>query len=67
MGRIKTQKVKRITQEILEEYRDQFGEDFQENKEVLNTLIDVPSKKMRNVIAGYITRLVQKEEKFKIH
>ncbi|MBD3202855.1 30S ribosomal protein S17e [Candidatus Woesearchaeota archaeon] len=59
MGRIKTQKIKRATEELIEKHGDKFKKNFKENKEILNELVDVPSKKMRNILAGYITRIVK--------
>ncbi len=62
MGRIKTQLVKSTTEDILEKHRDRFTTDFQENKEKLSEVADLPSKKLRNVIAGYITRRLKRSE-----
>ena len=59
MGRIKTQQVKRATRNILKEYPTDFKEDFNENKKLLNARMNIKSKKLRNVIAGYITRLTK--------
>jgi small subunit ribosomal protein S17e len=61
MGRIKTSKIKRVTKEVMKEY--EFTEDFTQNKEKLNGVITVSSKKLRNIIAGYITRLTKSQEK----
>lgn len=67
MGRIKTILVKRVTKKLVEEHKDEFGEDYDKNKEVLKKYITVRSPKIRNVIAGYTTRLVKqsKEDKQK--
>ena len=62
MGRIKTKKIKRITNELIDRYRDEFKDNFEENKEILMRLADINSKKLRNVIAGYATRLMQVKE-----
>jgi small subunit ribosomal protein S17e len=59
MGRIKTRKVKSVTHELLEMYRDQFTGDFNENKLKINELTTVKSKKLRNIIAGYATRIAK--------
>ena len=61
MGRIKTQLVKRITNKTVECYKDELSKDFATNKKLVNQYIEGPSKKIRNVIAGYITRLMNKE------
>jgi len=62
MGRIKTKKVKRITNELFRKYKDEFKESFDENKKIITKLADINSKKLRNVIAGYVTRLMRVKE-----
>jgi small subunit ribosomal protein S17e len=57
MGRIKTMLVKRTTQELMDKYNEEFTTDFNENKKVLGSKVKIESKKMRNIIAGYATRL----------
>ncbi|MBN1377223.1 30S ribosomal protein S17e [Candidatus Woesearchaeota archaeon] len=57
MGRIKTQLIKRVTKELFSSHKDEFSNDFEENKKLVEKFADVPSKKLRNIIAGYITRL----------
>ncbi|MFH1054142.1 MAG: 30S ribosomal protein S17e [Candidatus Woesearchaeota archaeon] len=57
MGRIKTQLIKRVTHELMHLYKDKFKDNFEENKALVEKYTDVPSKKMRDVIAGYVTRL----------
>lgn len=58
MGRIKTKLIKRITLKLVAEHRDEFKKDFKQNKEIVKEFADIPSKKLRNIIAGYATRLV---------
>ncbi len=58
MGRIKTKQIKRITIQLMELYRDKFKTNFQDNKKIVSEFTEIPSKKMRNVIAGYVTRLM---------
>ncbi|MCD4694479.1 30S ribosomal protein S17e [bacterium] len=62
MGRIKTTLVKTISRELVEKYRENFTKEFEKNKKVVDKYLDVPSKKLRNVITGYVTRLVKKEQ-----
>ena len=62
MGRIKTQLTKRISNKLIKEYGNELKKDFKENKEIVAKLASIPSKKMRNVIAGYVTRLMQTQE-----
>ena len=59
MGRIKTSKNKASAKEIYSKYNPIFGTDFEENKQKLKKVAEIPSKKVRNVIAGYITKLVK--------
>jgi len=62
MGRIKTTLIKRTGKKLFKEHRDEFKSDFEENKKIVEKFADIPSKKLRNVIAGYITRLVKTKE-----
>ena len=41
--------------------KDRFGKDFDLNKKVVIEVAEIQSKKIRNTIAGYITRLVKQE------
>ena len=60
MGRIKTRLVKRVTNELIREHGEEFKKDFDENKAIVSKFAKIPSTKMRNVIAGYVTRLMKK-------
>lgn len=64
MGRIKTALVKRTARALYERYRDEFKEDFDSNKAIVSKYIDV-SKKMRNIITGFIVRLKKQDMKEK--
>ena len=58
MGKVRTEMVKRISIELLDKYPKSFSLVFEENKQFLKEInLDV-SKKLRNKIAGYVTRLV---------
>ena len=60
MGRIKTTFIKQKTKELLAKHGDKVTDDFAANKKVTSQLTDVSSKKLRNTIAGYLTRLKKK-------
>jgi len=62
MGRIKTSFVKNIAKELYEKHAEKFTTSFEENKEIVKQLIGLKSKKLRNVIAGYITSLKKREK-----
>jgi small subunit ribosomal protein S17e len=55
VGRIKTTFVKNIGKELMEKYPEYFSGNFEDNKKVLASLVSFTSRKMRNLIAGYIT------------
>ena len=59
MGRIKTRLVKSITHSLLEEYGDSFSTNYEENKTKVSEYVNVKSKKLRNIIAGYVTRIIK--------
>ena len=56
-------RIKRLSFEALEDHKSEFGEDFAENKKVLNQISIVRSKSLKNEITGYITRLIKKENR----
>jgi len=60
MGRIKTALIKRNAESIYINNKDRFTSDFEANKKTLSEVATVESKKIRNVLAGQITRLVKK-------
>ena len=62
MGRIKSSLIKRTAKNLLKE-KNVFTNKFDENKSPLGHAM--PSKSLRNKIAGYITRLKKNEEKKK--
>ena len=53
MGRIKSKLVKRTANTLLKQ-ENKFSDKFEDNKKLLKDL--TPSKKIRNQIAGFITR-----------
>ncbi len=61
MGRIKTTLVKRISHDLHEQHGKSFTTSFEENKRAVEEFAELPSKKIRNTIAGYLTRLKKKE------
>ena len=62
MGRIKSRYIKVSAQKIYDMGTHDFNENFEENKEKVSKYANIPSKKMRNAIVGYITRLVKQAE-----
>lgn len=63
MGKVKSKLVKRSAHELIKKGIS-FSEDFEKNKKILgsNTM---PSQKIRNQMAGYLSRLKKQEQKEK--
>ena len=57
-------RIKRISNELMNEYSERFGTDFLTNKQSLNEISIVRSKGLKNKIAGYITKILQRQAKF---
>jgi len=62
MGTVREKAIKRIAYKLMKEYPELWSTDFEENKKLVARIIDVGSKKYRNRIAGYITRLKVREK-----
>lgn len=62
MGKIKSKLIKRTAKQ-LQKRGIKFSESFEENKKILGKTM--PSKKIRNQIAGYLAREKKKEKKEK--
>ncbi|MCK4670361.1 MAG: 30S ribosomal protein S17e [Nanoarchaeota archaeon] len=62
MGRIKTKLIKRVTRKLYNAHSQDFKATFEENKGLVTKFADIPSKKLRNIIAGYVTRMVNTRE-----
>jgi small subunit ribosomal protein S17e len=61
MGRIKSTLVKRTAKNLLEKIPECFGLAFTQNKKSLGATM--PSKRIRNRIAGYLSRLNKNSKK----
>ena len=60
MGNIRPKFIKSRALLLVEMYPDKFNADFDNNKVLVAQYSDVSNKRMRNWIAGYITRYVQR-------
>ena len=56
MGSAWTEQIKRIARELIRRFPDKFSDNFENNKHAVDTLIQGATTKVRNQIAGYITR-----------
>lgn len=53
--------VKRAARQLLELYPDRFTTDFSQNRKILDELLEVESKPLKNKIAGYLTSMVKQK------
>ena len=57
MGKVRTDTIKRTSRELLRRFPERFTGDFESDKAAVNELVIAQSKRIRNRIAGYVTRL----------
>ncbi len=56
-GKVRTELEMEIARELVERFPDKFTTDFENNKKLVESLTNISSKKLRNRIAGCITKL----------
>jgi small subunit ribosomal protein S17e len=57
VGKVRIAAVKKVARELVERYPDKFTTDYESNKKVLADLVDAKTKRLRNRVVGYVTRL----------
>jgi len=62
LGNVRTDQVKRTARELVRRFPDKFSDNFEENKLLVGKLVQGPSRKVRNQIAGYIARYLAGQE-----
>ncbi len=60
MGRVRTKTVKKASRQIIEKYYTKLNIDFHTNKRVIEEISIIPTKRLRNQIAGFITHLMKR-------
>lgn len=60
-GKVRTETIKRLATQIFEKFPSEFTTEFEHNKNVLKRVTHYTSKRFRNKIAGYITKLFVKK------
>merc|ERR1711994_492994 len=63
MGRVRTKTVKKAAKVIIEKYYTKLTLDFDTNKKIIEEIALIPSKPLRNKIAGYATHLMKRLQK----
>jgi small subunit ribosomal protein S17e len=54
-------RTRRLSEQILSRHPEAFGVDFEKNKQALEDLALIPSKQLRNRIAGYIAKSLMED------
>mmetsp|Transcript_36864 Transcript_36864/g.50375 ORF Transcript_36864/g.50375 Transcript_36864/m.50375 type:complete len:133 (+) Transcript_36864:72-470(+) len=60
MGRVRTKTVKKAARVIVEKYFPKLTYDFQMNKKIAEEVATIPTKRLRNKIAGFATHLMKR-------
>mmetsp|Transcript_26648 Transcript_26648/g.65669 ORF Transcript_26648/g.65669 Transcript_26648/m.65669 type:complete len:137 (+) Transcript_26648:37-447(+) len=60
MGRVRTKTVKKAARVLVEKYYTRLTHDFQTNKKIAEEVAIIPSKRLRNKIAGFATHLMKR-------
>ncbi|KAL6004100.1 40S ribosomal protein S17 [Asimina triloba] len=60
MGRVRTKTVKKSSRVVIERYYSRMTLDFHTNKKILEEVAIIPSKRLRNKIAGFSTHLMKR-------
>jgi len=55
-------KTRRLSEMILERHPEAFSADYEKNKAALKELALIPSKQLRNHIAGYIAKALREDK-----
>ena len=62
MGRIKSTLIKRVAGKLVNYHKKDFNDDFQHNKTKVEEFAEIHSIKLRNSIAGLVTKLMRKDK-----
>ena len=63
MGKVKTEQIKRLAKDLITRFPDKFSTSFDENKLTVSALTIGATTRVRNQVAGYITRTYRLNQK----
>jgi len=63
MGRVKSVAIKALGDDLIKAHGPKFTTDFDNNKKALGEVKKIESTRVRNILAGYISKKVQKIQK----
>ena len=58
MGKVKTEQIKHLGKELMARFPGKFTTNFDENKRTVDELTKGTTTRVRNKVAGYITRTI---------
>lgn len=61
MGKVKTEQIKRVANELMDRFPNKFTNNFDDNKRAVDELTQGTTTRIRNQIAGYITHSMMPE------
>jgi small subunit ribosomal protein S17e len=62
LGKVKTEQIKRTGKELMTRFPSKFSSNFDENKKIVDALTTGTTTRVRNKVAGYITRTIALSE-----
>merc|ERR1711970_51408 len=63
MGRVRTKTVKKASRRIIEKYYTKLGLDYYTNARIVEEVAIIPTKRLKNQIAGFITHTMKRIQK----
>ncbi len=58
LGKVKTEHIKHLAKDLMLRFPDKFSSNFDANKQAVDMLTRGATTKVRNQVAGYITRTI---------
>jgi small subunit ribosomal protein S17e len=63
LGKVKTEQIKHLAKDLIARFPEQFNTTFDDNKHMVSKLTIGATTRVRNQVAGYITRTCTLNEK----